>query len=92
LREIATELAHLDLISGIGVTRFVFTGDKPNEIIVETVNPCVTKITDGAKSFCSSYYCGAFSFLLGRSFEVRDLIYDAKANVRRLRLVPRGSA
>jgi hypothetical protein len=91
VREIATDLAHVDLISGIGITRFVFSGDKPEEITVETLNPCVTKTTGAAKSFGSSYYRGAFSVLLGKEFEVRDLVYDAKANVRRFRLVPRGT-
>ena len=91
INEIASDLVESDRVAGIGVTKITFPEDKPNEILIETANPCVTKTTGGAKSFSTSYYCGAFSLFLRKELEVRDLVYDPKANVRKFRLTARGS-
>jgi len=86
IRELVDELSHLDLVSGMGVTRAMLPEGLVGDVTLEVSNPILTATRGAAKALIFSYWRGALSFLLGKEKVVKDLTYDDGMNVLRCQI------
>lgn len=87
--DVTKTLVATDLVTGMGVTK-VMVEKETDSIFVETTNPCVRRVQGASKAFLFSWWAGAFSRLLGKPLEVREVNYDEERNFIKARIAPRG--
>ena len=87
--EIIERLIESDRYSGFGLTNVILTKDNPNQIHVETANPCLKGTAGAARVFHFAWWAGVLSGLLNREFEIGDVAYDEARNLVRCDLAPR---
>jgi hypothetical protein len=84
IREIVTDLAQYDRLSGLGVTRLTIPENPDSPVELEISNPCLDSSEGAGKAVLTSYWCGALTFLLGKEVVVSNLTFDQ--NIARCKL------
>jgi hypothetical protein len=82
--EIVDELVQHDRLLGSGVTKLTMPPNPNSPIELEISNPCLESSEGAGKAILTSYWCGVFTFLLGREVIASKLTFDHK--VARCRL------
>jgi hypothetical protein len=88
LEEMIENLKKSDLLSGIGVTKYIVQPDK--SVMVEVWNPCVKEPAGASKSLLFGYWSGMFSYFFGKEYEASDVHFNESKNILSGRLIPRG--
>jgi hypothetical protein len=89
IQELVNSFANAETLSGAGVVRVAIPENSPRTIDLEVSNPCVKQTTGAAKSLLFSYWCGVFTELLGKEFEIDQVAYDENKNLMKCRIIPR---
>ena len=89
IQELLDSFANAEALSGIGVVKVTIPEASPGPIDVEISNPCVKRTTGAAKSFLFSYWCGLFTQLLGKEYEINEVAYDENKNLMKCLIIPR---
>ena len=82
--EIVDELVQHDRLLGLGITKLTMPPNPTSPIELEISNPCLESSDGAGKAILTSYWCGVFTFLLGREVVASKLTFDHK--VARCRL------
>ena len=85
--EIVDDLVQHDRLLGLGVTRLMIPETPNSPIELEITNPCLESTEGAGKAILTSYWCGVFTFLLGKEVVAGELTFVNK--VARCRLEPK---
>jgi len=89
LSEIVSHIEKSDRLSGMGITTVTFPETSDKAITVEMSNPVVKATVGAAKSFMFSYWKGVLSVLLGKEFDMNNVIYDETKSLLKCQFTPR---
>jgi hypothetical protein len=87
--ELVQQLAKVDLVTGMGLTKVSLPEDPSLPTIVEISNPIVKGSRGASKSFLFSWWAGALSSILDSELEARTVNYDEQQNTMRCEIVRR---
>jgi hypothetical protein len=76
--EIVDELVQHDRLLGLGVTKVRMPATPNAPIELEISNPCLESSDGAGKAILTSYWCGVFTFLLGREVVASKLTFGHK--------------
>ena len=88
-KELIDLLVEMDNVAGFGVTTVKADDDYSDPIVLEAFNPFVAAVSGASSAFQTSWWCGAFSSILGRPLEVRNVTYDVERNLLKYQLFTR---
>ena len=89
IQEMLSFFADAETLSGVGVVKVTALDTATGYVDLEISNPCVKRTTGAAKSFLFSYWCGVFTELVGKEFEIDQVTYDENKDLMKCRVIAR---
>lgn len=88
LNDLIEHLRMTDRLTGVGMTTVRLPENPGGPVEVEVANPSVKATEGAAKSFIFSYWAGALSALLGKEFDMKNVIYDIEKDLMKCLITP----